>query len=480
MKTKLHTFRFLLPLFLSILFLISIISGRSITASAGVVQNQVSTDKTIANKSDWRISDGVEVTDKGIKFASALATARAVRGERLNDFGVYGIEKCFSAEVALTIGNLPEDRLFGMMFGLPYISNAAGTKGSSMFYLMIENGDFYCGLNCYAEDNIPIPIIEKTILNGASVGDSLELNITVNNDGSAYAAISKKGAVEKTEISCAANEYIGGDGYFGFGQIGGNGETVALVSSAVVNSYRYETPENASYGEAFEKDTFNIGVFTAGQTKEGGSLIVSNNQLIFSETAAAFISTRYDYSNVVLDFDVAWIREESAPIVIAIGAQSCDVPDTSPALLIKIGKSEDGAATEIVFQGKYGTSTAVLPSDFNLWNQDVTAGRPINVRIYSVDGNVRVLMKYSDETGFYQVAQFATEQNTPLGKVQIQGMSGKNSTGNFALSYIGIGNLDVGAQEVTLEFISSDLFVPPDYDYKDSWKDEDLPFGGAN
>ena len=40
-----------------------------------------------------------------------------------------------------------------------------------------------------------------------------------------------------------------------------------------------------------------------------------------------------------------------------------------------------------------------------------------------------------------------------------------------------MGNLDYNGKEVIIEYERSDLFVPPDFNYKDSWDEKDLPFG---
>ena len=127
--------------------------------------------------------------------------------------------------------------------------------------------------------------------------------------------------------------------------------------------------------------------------EDGGGLSVSDGLLTFNNTADAFFSTRYDYSNVVLDFDIVQLQENSAPVSVAIGADSSDVADVSPVLLIKIGQNANGSGSVISFVGDYGVEQTELPARFLIWSQEATAGRVVNVRIYSVDGQVRILMR---------------------------------------------------------------------------------------
>ena len=147
-------------------------------------------------------------------------------------------------------------------------------------------------------------------------------------------------------------------------------------------------------------------------------------------------------------------------------------------MLVEIGQREDGAFA-VAFKTKNGSSFVGLPLKYDLLNAQNENGQVLNIRVYCVDGKVRVLMKYSDEIGFSEVAAFSLENYTPNGKIQIQAYSSGERLADFALGYVGVGNLDYNGNEIAVTYQSSDLFVPTDYDYKDSWNREDLPFHGV-
>lgn len=447
------------------------------TVTAGVVQNDVATVKTVTNKSDWRASDGVSFSSRGIKFSTSLASARAIRNEKLNDYKTFGIEKCFDAQFSLRIQELPSERKFGFTFGLSYISNTVGTQGSSLFYFFVSDENIYCGLDYYKEKDTAETIIEETPIQGAAIGDTLSAEITMFNDGSVTANVYKNNSAEKTELFCGSNDFVSGDGYCGFGQLGGDGNTDAEILSAVIGSYRYESPENMAYAEDFSGNTYNMEFFAGGSPGDSGEMSVSDNRLIFENVNSAFLSSRYNYSNAVVDIDLLQTKQ-SAPVAIAFGAESCDVADRSPALLVEIGQREDGVSA-VAFKTKNGSSFTGLPLKYDFPNAQNEKDKVLNIRVYCVDGRVRVLMKYSDEIGFSEVAVFSLENHTPNGKIQIQAYSSGEKLANFALGYVGIGNLDYNGNEVAVTYKSSDLFVPSDYDYKDSWNTEDLPFHGV-
>ena len=71
-----------LTLLLSAAFIAFSLPSPSKTATAGVVQNDVATVKTVTNKSDWRASDGVSFSKSGIRFSASLVSARAIRNEK--------------------------------------------------------------------------------------------------------------------------------------------------------------------------------------------------------------------------------------------------------------------------------------------------------------------------------------------------------------------------------------------------------------
>ena len=476
MKHRKVKFPFL-TLLLSAAFIAFSLPSTSKTVTAGVVQNDVAMVKTVTNKSDWRASDGVSFSNSGIRFSASLVSARAIRNEKLNDYKVFGIEKCFDAQISLRISELPSDRKFGFAFGLPYISNTVGTPGSSLFYFSVSGETICCGLDYYNEKELAQTVIEEMPVYGATLGDTLSAEISVFNDGSVRAKVGKNNSAEKTELTCASNDFVSGNGYCGFGQLGGEGNTEAEISSAVIGSYRYETPENMTYAEDFSDNTYNMDFFAGGSIGDSGETTVSDNKLIFKNVNAAFLSSRYDYSNAVVDIDLLQ-EKKSAPVTIAFGAKSCDVADRSPALLVEIGQREDGAFA-VAFKTKNGSSFVGLPLKYDLLNAQNENGQVLNIRVYCVDGKVRVLMKYSDEIGFSEVAVFSLENHTPNGKIQIQAYSSGERLADFALGYVGVGNLDYNGNEVPVTYQSSDLFVPTDYDYKDSWNREDLPFHGV-
>lgn len=476
MKHRKVKFPFL-SFLLSAAFIAFSFPSPSKTVTAGVVQNDVATVKTVTNKSDWRASDGVSFSSRGIRFSTPLVSARAIRNEKLNDYKAFGIEKCFDAQISIRISELPSDRKFGFAFGLPYISNTAGTSGSSLFYFSVSGENIYCGLDCYKENETAETVIEEMAVSGAVVGDTLSAEITVFNDGSVTAKVCKNNSAGKTVLNCGSNGFVSGNGYCGFGQLGGEGNTEVEISSAVIGSYRYETPENMTYAEDFSGNAYNMDVFAGGSLGDNGEMFVSDNRLVFKNVNAAFLSSRYDYSNAVVDIDLLQ-EKQSAPVAIAFGAKSCDVADRAPALLVEIGQREDGDFA-VAFKTKNGSSFVGLPLKYDPINAPDGNEPILNIRVYCVDGKVRVLMKYSDEIGFSETAVFSLENHTPNGKIQIQAYSSGERLADFALGYVGVGNLDYNGNEVAVTYQSSNLFVPPDYDYQDPWNTEDLPFHGV-
>ena len=427
MKRNFWAIRVVLTIVGIMLISMSILSGNFLKVRAGVVENEASTAKTVLNKSEWRVSDGVEIAKNGILFSTTLSTARAVRNEKLNNFSQFGIEKCFDAQITLKINELPEYRKFGFTFGLPYISSTVGCEGSSLLYFSIDGSKLLCGLDFYTKEGETKQIIKKRELNDFAVG-TIKIDILVNNDGSVAIVLYNPNSNENVLLNCDPNSLISGEGYFGFGYVDGVGNTDAAVISCKVKSYRYETPENMTYFEDFSDNVYNSAFFSGGSLGNIGVMKISNNRLVFDNTEAAFLSTRYSYSNAVVDLDVKLKGSQSAPIVVAIGAASCDMADRSAELIVEIG-CENDAVPEVVFRSQGRRESIELPAWFNLWNN--VENETLNIRIYCHDGIVKVMMKLSDEIGFSTVANYSLGSNTPNGKIQVQAYEKNNVCANY-------------------------------------------------
>ena len=112
---------------------------------------------------------------------------------------------------------------------------------------------------------------------------------------------------------------------------------------------------------------------------------------------------------------------------------------------------------------------------YDLLNAQNENGQVLNIRVYCVDGKVRVLMKYSDEIGFSEVAVFSLENHTPNGKIQIQAYSSGERLAEISLWVTSASEISITMEtRFAVTYQSSDLFVPTDYDYKDSWNREDF------
>jgi len=454
-------------------------------------------------------SSGISVSGGSIVFDqnSTSANTRIASRKKMYNLASIGTKEAFSANITMTINHIPEERKFGLMFGLSIPAENAGVVGSSMMYFTVPNSDagiVYLGFSNYTATGEQIVLSSHALdESNVSLGTEFEFVLTVKSDGGIKVDIGDA-VVYKNDNADAAIE-----GYFGFGQIGGDEATSASINSASVIGYQNSTPENTDYGESFSNDAFNTNYYSTRSKKgylQPSYQSVENNALMFRNVATAFISTRLDFSNAVLDIDIPYIQREaefdtegklsvpiSTAIGIAFGAESSNTAGTSAPILIELGSAnasptvKSNATRVTVRENRTKKEVFTLPDEFHLWSEDIVAGRTINVRVYSLNGKIHLYLKYSNQTGFTHVFSYDLGY-TPLGKIQVLSngtdilsggyLESDNITqGNFSISYISVGNLDDNAKKIIIEYKYSAGVKPDDYIYENTWDNRDLPFG---
>ena len=286
-------------------------------------------------------------------------------------------------------------------------------------------------------------------------------------------------------------------GYIGFAQIGIN---EVFVNKADVNAYTNATPENFNYVEKFDNNEMNhnawytkssIGYYTNSYLRS------ENGTLHFSNVGSAQVSSTYQYSNFVLDFDLADMqrtaeydaqgkvtRPVNKQFGVEFGSTAYKTYDT-PMYRIKIygdGATalRSGSATMLAVE-EYGKTIGLIsfPEEYNIWDENIVAGRAVNFRIKVVDKVAVVMIKFADEAGYTTVCTYALNA-TPTGYVKIRGFGDSYSgaswkgtkyreQGNFKIDNLMIKNLDFNGKVKDIGYKFYKWEIPDDFDYVDPW-----------
>lgn len=466
-----------------------------VNVSAGVSDINIvnsSSFKYSVSTADWLVT-GVKVSNRSLYFSpEGTEDDRIISKKKIENLKDLGYTECFTSELTITPVALADT--FYVMFGIDGLSGlktAAETENTSAIALTAQENDVYISVLNFDEEAEKQFVLEPTKLEDVALSDSFDLSMTVDVDGGIVLDINGENLLTALDANVDTN------GYIGFAQMGLN---EVFVNKVDVNAYTNATPENFNYVERFDKNEMNhnawytksaIGYYTNSYLRS------ENGTLHFSNVGNAQASSTYQFSNFVLDFDLADMQrvaeyDENGKVVrpvnkqfgVEIGATVYKTYDT-PMYTFKIYGDDAtalrGATSTMLTIENYGKTVALIsfPEEYNIWDENIVAGRAVCFRIKVVDKVAVVMVKYADEAGYTTVCTYALDA-TPTGYVKIRGYGDTYSAaslkgmkyreqGNFKIDNLMIKNLDVNGKVKDIGYKFYKWEIPEDFDYVDPW-----------
>ena len=438
---------------------------------------------------EWVFEDGVEYGDNSIVFVdSSDKSSQIISRTYIENLVEAGYRECFDASFTLLFEEI--EGKFGFVFGLRSAVRTVGSDNTSFVYFFEDNG-LKLGVSNFNDDAEEIVVATATV----SPATEYKTRVRVDTSGGITVAVNGTEIISESGSSCAT------DGYVGFGQTSGNSVEITHVEIA---AYTNDRPENPDIFETFDDDTFNSTVFYSSSQQgffPNSLLKVENGELAFKNVAESFISTRYQYSNFIMEFDLTELAREplfdedrnlirpiSTSFAVSFGSQSSsqrggafDIEfypfgggNTKPAL---------GTAVSLKVGGEIKQAIN-LPDKYNIWSEHAVSGKTVNIRITVKNCVVTVQLKYDDETGFNTVLSEDIGL-TPLGYVQIKGSGTSAVTGasmplqsitqgNFCIDNLSVVNFDTAKKSIVVGYTSNVWEIPKDFVFEDTWDDSDL------
>lgn len=427
------------------------------------------------------VADGAELSrDGSIVFGETSNKKTRVSCKKkieTVESDVLNTDVIFTAEYDLQIEFI-KDR-FGFMFGLPSSLSYPEVDGSAYVYVDGKNG-FSVGLSLSGKT---VDLKENKTLNK---GDFVMFKIIFKRNGDLEVFVNK-------ELVYNGNTAINSEGFIGFGQ---TDNSIVKVSNISVKALMNNAPENYSYIETFDDETFNTKIFST--TGKGKNMEIKDGKIVCEEMYSFMIETQEEYANNEFVFDICDMQRQSeksngkynklinSDVNVSFG-YSYDNSNTKNTVRIQFvavdGSSiARGKATKVnVFiDGSIDPiRTEILPTKYNIWNADVVKGKTCNFKIRVIDGQLSVYIKYNDEVGYYNILT-ETLDFTPQGVVRLYGNGGKGSTPNrteiynLSIDNVGVCNLDYKANILDTVYQSSKFNRPDDYVFEDTWDKGDL------
>lgn len=408
-------------------------------------------------------------------------------------------EVSFFFETTFLVEQLPQDTKFGFSFGMDRMRDLFGEDDSSFLYFQNEGENLSVVLSRFQNGE------QVLVKNGAQdgfilkKGQEIAISMVVKTNGSAEIFVNGNSfSVEENMVNGAGN--------VGFGQIGQVG-TIVCLSKMSIRGFVSSTPLNTNIFEDFDTGTFNIKeitTFSRAGLLPDSMLAPKNGKLCFNNSPReAWVSTMYDFSNVSLNFELSdlqrvpvysqsgqLLKTVSSGFSISFGCARADSLAYTTDLYLEIrpvGGTPVSPAkyTEISVMSNRDVLMRITLSDkYNLWAVE-NEGVDYNFRVSVIDGVLSFGLKQKTEVAFTEILKF-DRTFTPFGYVQIACVDGLNSeyglgeqaetvwAGSFAIDNLAITNRDDGAQLTIVEYVGNLDSIPNDFDYEDSWDDDDL------
>ena len=472
----------------------------TITASAGMSEQKVVTqemyDETLSEQKWYKTRDiahekGKIIFDK----AKTDEESKIVSIILANDLRDMGIETCLKGTLTIKVKDTLDGEFY-LGFGLarPY----SAVDSASAICLYNDNGAVGVKVQNFAGEQAGVVYTAPTTY---AYGEEMIISFDIFSAGTMMLEINGQKLLNYDNQTKVAST-----GYFGFGQ---SAASSVEIYNAEVRAATYDRPTNSNINETFS-DGFNAALLYS----EGGAsgyytpekVVCEDGVLKFSNvTVTGYISTRYEYSNFSMTYDIPHIQrvaEKDAEGNIITPATNwmgisigCSTVKTNSAVAI---------AQSLFFYMmpiyENGSMSCVLLNNYTVLKIDSISGdknffavengvdgngqeRTVNLKVEMIDGILQVFSKYENEPASRYAKIFEYNLGyTPMGYLQIWGygddfsyvqnnMANGNDSycANFWIDNLKIENKDVEPNLVEVGFQSSKFPEVSDYVYVDRW-----------
>lgn len=466
-----------------------------VASSSSILGNSI-------NGGDFFIEGNVTASNGRAIFNKNAAESSLITKNKVRNLENYGIDTVFKFKSTLCFKSFAENGSFVMSFGLDDLDYRPGA-GNSYSIEITYSDALYIGAFEYREENVKAALYRSVKFGNLLLNSDIPFNVEVKSDGTIYATVGS------TKILTGAKKLaVTPDGFISFTSLGKNEVELTNVE---ITTTKYDLPENVDYLETFDNG-YNANMFyteSEASPATPSSLSVKDGALVFANTADAYISTKYMYSNFELSFDILDIFRTAkydedgkliAPISSWIGIQFAMDSyraniDTKYATFLQIGQmpddydytKEDPNIRYVLWDNNGSWNALLTPSmsGFNFWDEDFVSGDVVNVKLTVIDGVLKFSARLDGDIDWTEIISYDMG-NVKTGYIRIMTWGGKsldprglayNRIGNFTIDNLSIKNMDYESVKNVVaapEYKSNLRDKTPDYNYVSSADEKDL------
>ena len=377
------------------------------------------------------------------------------------------MEELVKAEATMQFTSLPKDETFAIALGVKKIESLQGDIGN-VEVGFTNNGGLNASVIYYNEDGDAEVLVGAKKCGSLTGKNSVEVVVTTSK----MLTLTVNG-----KKICAVELPVSGEGRIGFVQTGSCG---TRLSNIKIVSHLYDSPENCDIYEDFENGDFNANLITAKMRgasyvcwPSGTAIEEYNGSKVFKTTNAGetYIGTKYTYSNFEISFDVPFLQRQN--VLDEDGNQVT-------AMSNRFGISYGGTASDFDYTGYTDAVTDVIWFNTNSTIASMKTAQTVNVaalgypffrkdcdkgfsiKMTMQDSVVTVYMKWMDENQYKEVFKYQTSSMTPNGYLHIW----SDGPSNIAIDNLKIVNKDLSPKLTNVEFKTSVIDGPGDFDYQ--------------
>ena len=423
------------------------------TIDTSTYEDELSGTDWFNNDNDVLAQDGVIVFPDTSSEMTKLISNEIVRHSQQ-------LDKILETKFTLQFTSLPEGEQFAFVVGMQSLTSDLSDRGNIELLFSNTGGVYNAMLQAYSEDGIPTSLVKNFSCGGGKV----KVLVEVYSNQKIKVTLGGKTVYNGTVP-------VTGEGSYGFLQTGACG---AKVSDFVIKSYRYDIVEAPDFEEDFETGYFNANVLYSkviqGSSYSPRTMGVEsfgdNKAFYIQNMGMSYIGTTYAYSNFEFTFDVVYSQKTpkadengniispiNDPFGLAFGSDGVSHGShegyTTASNMFVINSSGGVYTTKAVnnkADGKFASESGLF-----------------SIRLTVLDGVITLEMKELNEKNYQVIYKYDVDE-TPTGNVLIWIPSG--CTGAWAFDNFKLVNKDEGLKDITVEYKSSKIEPPADFEYE--------------
>lgn len=429
--------------------------------------------------------NGAVVFDK-----NAAQTAHLTAKTNIKNCKEYGLENLLHLSFKINIAKIAADGKVSVAIGLNSVKGEAGSANSAEIVFTYKDACINVGVNEYTKANEPKVVAAATKYVDLDLHSDISVNLEITTSRKAYLSV-KRASGQEHKILNGKPFSIDPSGFLSF--ISYSSETDKnefKLSEMSASSYKYDVVETVPYYKETFDNGYNKNMFISNarpSVMSPSGIYVEDGVLVFDNCGPAHFTTREQYSNFELKFDIVYLSREgkiadggdilqliSNWFMIGFGIDNYDSEDYSTATMLQFehlplsveGKEVDHITGEISAEQEDCSNRYVLwvnntpvkvdpmstddGARWSIYDKDKVGEQVINLKYVVMDGKLQLYYKLASESD-YGAPQFEYDVGTcDTGYVRIWTYGSELIyQGDTPLKYASVLNMKIDNFEIT-------------------------------